>query len=372
MVRYCSSLTDILLYIRIKLRCQFNPGNIFTRLRSTEADHVDVFLQAMHGLRWPSHHRVGAAGRGCAGGQGAVERDPTARTVLTFDDGTGAVVDLDLRGSTAEVVARLEERSEAAPSPDGRAAPNRRPARAGEPARGRGRPKLGVVAHEVTLLPRHWEWLSAQRGGASAALRRLVDEARRSDGGQQPGAGRARDQLPLHGGDGRRSARVRGSGAGPVRRRSAALRTGDRRLAGGCARLHAQARRRAPPRHRLAKARSVGVSPVDRLAAGGIEDEAQRGSRNGGAGVRDSRSRSAPAASAGLPDKPAYTRRGGRPRSSPWRRRSTANMPAGCRWAGPVRHRRRRSGRCFRRRPAPSRRGRRWSTQQARGEAETA
>ncbi|MFZ1873439.1 MAG: DUF2239 family protein [Chania sp.] len=41
-----------------------------------------------------------------------------------------------------------------------------------------GRPKLGVVAREVTLLPRHWEWLAQQRGGASAALRRLVDEAR--------------------------------------------------------------------------------------------------------------------------------------------------------------------------------------------------
>ncbi|TQI80337.1 hypothetical protein FHU10_4802 [Serratia fonticola] len=43
-----------------------------------------------------------------------------------------------------------------------------------------GRPKLGVVAREVTLLPRHWQWLSQQRGGASAALRRLVDEARRT------------------------------------------------------------------------------------------------------------------------------------------------------------------------------------------------
>lgn len=43
-----------------------------------------------------------------------------------------------------------------------------------------GRPRLGVVAREVTLLPRHWEWLALQRGGASAALRRLVDEARKT------------------------------------------------------------------------------------------------------------------------------------------------------------------------------------------------
>ena len=52
---------------------------------------------------------------------------------------------------------------------------------AAEP-RGRGRPKLGVVAREVTLLPRHWEWLGAQPGGASVALRKLVDEARRASG----------------------------------------------------------------------------------------------------------------------------------------------------------------------------------------------
>ena len=47
--------------------------------------------------------------------------------------------------------------------------------------RGPGRPKLGVVAREVTLLPRHWEWLAQQSGGASVALRRLVDEARRAN-----------------------------------------------------------------------------------------------------------------------------------------------------------------------------------------------
>ncbi len=49
---------------------------------------------------------------------------------------------------------------------------------------GPGRPKLGVVAREVTLLPRHWDWLNSQPGGASVALRKLVDEARRLKGGQ--------------------------------------------------------------------------------------------------------------------------------------------------------------------------------------------
>ncbi len=86
--------------------------------------------------------------------------------LLVFDDTTGRVVDVDTRGAGAEVVARL---SRDAPAPG--------PA-AGEPRR-RGRPKLGVVAREVTLLPRHWDWLAAQPGGASVALRKLVEEARR-------------------------------------------------------------------------------------------------------------------------------------------------------------------------------------------------
>lgn len=72
--------------------------------------------------------------------------------LVAFEDATGRQVDFDLRGGAA----------------------------ASGPARqGRGRPKLGVVAREVTLLPRHWDWLSAQPGGASAALRRLVDQARK-------------------------------------------------------------------------------------------------------------------------------------------------------------------------------------------------
>ena len=51
------------------------------------------------------------------------------------------------------------------------------------PHAGRGRPRLGVAAREVTLLPRHWEWLATQPGGASAALRRLVESARKDDAG---------------------------------------------------------------------------------------------------------------------------------------------------------------------------------------------
>lgn len=82
---------------------------------------------------------------------------------LVFEDATGRLVDLDLRGSEAEILARLQPSAPAA-----------------EP-RGRGRPKLGVTAREVTLLPRHWDWLAAQSGGASVALRKLVEQAMRDD-----------------------------------------------------------------------------------------------------------------------------------------------------------------------------------------------
>jgi uncharacterized protein len=81
-----------------------------------------------------------------------------------LDDVSGQLVDFDLRGTPEEILARLA----AEPKPD-------QPA---EPPRGPGRPKLGVVAREVTLLPRHWEWLGTQPGGASVALRKLVEAAR--------------------------------------------------------------------------------------------------------------------------------------------------------------------------------------------------
>lgn len=103
-----------------------------------------------------------------------------ASPVLVFDDDTSAVIDLDLRG-TADAVRRY-----AARLARGRVTPTASPPQpAGEaPARGPGRPRLGVVPREVTLLPRHWEWLATQPGGASAALRRLVDQARRTHAGR--------------------------------------------------------------------------------------------------------------------------------------------------------------------------------------------
>jgi hypothetical protein len=90
-----------------------------------------------------------------------------AAPILIFDDATGRAIDLDLRGSHRDIIARLPQPAVAE-------------ATAAVEPRGRGRPKLGVVAREVTLLPRHWDWLNARAGGASVALRKLVEDARRA------------------------------------------------------------------------------------------------------------------------------------------------------------------------------------------------
>ncbi|WP_028348364.1 DUF2239 family protein [Bradyrhizobium murdochi] len=102
-------------------------------------------------------------------------RRPAVLPIIIFNDATGQPIDLDLRGTEGDVIARL-------PQPASPPEVEADEAAAATEPRGRGRPKLGVVAREVTLLPRHWEWLGAQPGGASVALRKLVDEARRSNG----------------------------------------------------------------------------------------------------------------------------------------------------------------------------------------------
>ena len=99
-------------------------------------------------------------------------RSAAEKTILIFNDANGRPLDLDLRGSERDIVARLPQPAANPPAED-LAVP--------EP-RGPGRPRLGVVAREVTLLPRHWEWLGAQPGGASVALRKLVEAARRASG----------------------------------------------------------------------------------------------------------------------------------------------------------------------------------------------
>ncbi len=90
--------------------------------------------------------------------------------LLIFDDRTGSQVDLDPRDEPEEPVYESAEPSENAASEEQDAKPTAKV----------GRPKLGVVSGEVTLLPRHWDWLKSQPGGASVTLRKLVEEARRA------------------------------------------------------------------------------------------------------------------------------------------------------------------------------------------------
>ena len=94
-----------------------------------------------------------------------VDSDPNS-PVFIFNNETSRVTEVDLRGDEAAILNWLDQHY---PQPTE------------EKQRGRGRPKLGVVSREITLLPRHWEWLAQQRGGASVTLRRLVDIARKDE-----------------------------------------------------------------------------------------------------------------------------------------------------------------------------------------------
>ena len=99
------------------------------------------------------------------------DANPRAQ-ILVFDAYTSESIEIDCRGSVADVLSRIPAARED-DSPATETAPPATPA-------GPGRPRLGVVAREITLLPRHWEWLSNQPGGASVALRKLVEQARRA------------------------------------------------------------------------------------------------------------------------------------------------------------------------------------------------
>ena len=87
--------------------------------------------------------------------------------LLIFEDSSGQQTDFNFQGTLQDVLARVLP-------PEARRS-------------GPGRPKLGVVSREVSLLPRHWQWLEEQPSGASAALRRLIDEARKQAAAQEPG-----------------------------------------------------------------------------------------------------------------------------------------------------------------------------------------
>ncbi len=112
------------------------------------------------GFAGASRFCVGPLDQVAAEARRTLDREPLA-AILIFDGRTGAVVDVDLRGTEHDVLTRYAES-------------------VAEPTK-RGRPRLGVVAREVTLLPRHWDWLARQPGGASTTMRRLVENALRAD-----------------------------------------------------------------------------------------------------------------------------------------------------------------------------------------------
>jgi uncharacterized protein len=119
----------------------------------------------------------GSLDRVALAAKNAVDRG-TQQPVHIYNDKTGRAIDIDSRGSDAEILARLAQ-----PAPPSR-------------PRGRGRPKLGVIAREVTLLPRHWQWLGLQPGGASVAIRNLVETARRAN--QEVDQRRERHEAAFH------------------------------------------------------------------------------------------------------------------------------------------------------------------------------
>lgn len=147
--------------------------------------------------------------------------------ILIFDDLEGRQVDIDLHGSAEEVARRRGG------APDDafetRNAPNA--------SRGRGRPKLGAIGREVTLLPRHWLWLESQRDGPSATLRRLVDQARAASAPQDR-LHEAQDAIHRFitaiAGD---PARLRRGESSPLPRRKRTIRRRDLALASRCASL---------------------------------------------------------------------------------------------------------------------------------------
>jgi hypothetical protein len=145
---------------RVILTNLFLPGYNLPIMKQTLSSHCTAFAADRRiATGTPAHVALKV--------KALLESDPNA-TVLIFDDASGEQIDFNLNGTPEQVLQRLAPQAEPAAEP-----------------RGPGRPKLGVVAREVTLLPRHWDWLGAQPGGASVALRRLVEEAKRNDGGAE-------------------------------------------------------------------------------------------------------------------------------------------------------------------------------------------
>jgi len=144
---YPDVLTEVLIRVECDYFIRMNPVPAPAKVTCTAFDHHRLIASG------PLAEVVRAAKLALDAG--------ASEPLLIFDDRDSRQIEVDFRGTLVEVLARL-------PGADAAA------------ARGPGRPKLGVVPREITLLPRHWDWLAAQPGGASATLRRLVEHAARS------------------------------------------------------------------------------------------------------------------------------------------------------------------------------------------------
>jgi len=161
-----SRFEPLLLFTRMILTRQFYPGIIRSFREDGMTDASQNHCTAFEGAR-----RI-ASGELADVARQAKEAIDRGGEVVLFNDDTSETIELDFRGTPDDVVRRL-------PMPvDSRRATAVEPAK--PTPRGPGRPRLGVVAREITLLPRHWDWLNSQPGGASVALRKLVDQARRA------------------------------------------------------------------------------------------------------------------------------------------------------------------------------------------------
>jgi hypothetical protein len=172
-------------FARVILPPYFYPDNIW---RTSQGTAMTLATPTFSYTSFQAHRRLASGPlHVVALAVKLAEEQGSTKPILVFNDSTGRAGDGDTRGSDEEVLARYAAPG-AEPVGDAFAAPDL--------PRGRGRPKLGVVAREVTLLPRHWEWLEAQPGGPSATLRKLVEAARRS--GTEHDQTRTRQERAYH------------------------------------------------------------------------------------------------------------------------------------------------------------------------------
>ena len=119
------------------------------------------------------------------------QANPDHRTLL-FHGPSSQALDLPFEGPLAAVLALAGQHYAGLAASHTPQTPEHDTAPAQQAPAARGRPRLGVVPREVTLLPRHWDWLATQPGGASVTLRRLVEQARKAGVAEEQARG-ARD-----------------------------------------------------------------------------------------------------------------------------------------------------------------------------------